>query len=246
MKIPGIIGGLGPETTADFYLKINHMAEEAMIENRPACLVWNIPLPYALERKLLLTQTGLEKYIPYLRSAAKILEVAGADFLAVPCNTVHEVYEDYSSAVEIPVLHIVDEAVDDLELNKINDVALLATGQTIGSGMYQKRLEDRGIDYMIPDEEDQQAINQIVSRLVGSEKNEEDSEWMHSFIEHRVRGVGAILLACTDLHILTTESNTNIKVVDTMETLARATFTLMTKGDAIICAGEVDPQISTH
>lgn len=73
MKIPGIIGGLGPETTADFYLKINHMAEEAMIENRPACLVWNIPLPYALERRLLLPQTGLEKYIPYLRSAAKLI-----------------------------------------------------------------------------------------------------------------------------------------------------------------------------
>ena len=227
MKIPGIIGGLGPETTADFYLKINHMAEEAGVDTRPACLVWNIPLPYELERKLLLTQAGLEEYIPYLRSAAKILEAAGADFLAVPCNTVHEVYEDYSSAVEIPVLHIVDETVDDLESNRINDVALLATGQTISGGMYQKKLKDRGINYVIPGKEDQQAINQIVSRLVGSEKNEEDSEWIHSFIEHRVRGVGAILLACTDLHILASEADVGIKVVDSMKILARATFKLL-------------------
>lgn len=146
MRVAGIMGGMGPGTTADFYRDINQLAEEQGREERPEVVIWNVPLNYAVENEMLVHQRGLEKYTPHLVQTARKLEAAGADFIAVPCNTVHELYDEFSSAVDIPVLHIVGETVSFLQQRNLSAVGLLATGQTVGSVMYQDMLGAAGIN----------------------------------------------------------------------------------------------------
>jgi len=79
MRTVGIIGGLGPETTAEFYLAIVFRCAQIANEHRPAILTWNVPLPYAVEEAALTKGTQVEGFLPYLKDAARRLEAGGSD-----------------------------------------------------------------------------------------------------------------------------------------------------------------------
>jgi aspartate racemase len=233
IKTAGIIGGMGPGTTADFYKDINAIAEDRNLPTRPGLFIWNVPLEYAIEQDLLQNQEGLEKYLPYLVEAAQRLEAAGCDFLVVPCNTVHELYDQFSSEVRIPILHIVNETVKALEKQSIGQVALLATEQTIGSRLYQEPLDRSGIDWVIPSNTDQKRLNDIVSRLVtasgadSAQGETSDKKWLNGLVDGYVRDIGSVVLGCTDFHILLDRTE-RPEIVDSMHTLAIATVDHMT------------------
>lgn len=89
MKTVGIIGGLGPQTTAEFYLELVFSSYKIHKTSRPPMLIWNVPLRYRIEQDLITRAKGEERYLPYLTDAAKRLEAAGADFLVMPCNSLH-------------------------------------------------------------------------------------------------------------------------------------------------------------
>src|SRR3989344_6683561 len=107
MKTVGIIGGFGPDTTAQFYRSVISISQKLENRIRPPILIYSVPLPYAIEKELILNSTGEEEYVPYLVEAAKILERGGADFLVMPCNTLHAFIDDIRASVSIPVLSII-------------------------------------------------------------------------------------------------------------------------------------------
>lgn len=226
MKTAGIIGGMGPGTTADFYKDINGLSELHEREDRPELFVWNVPLNYGVEQELLVSQTGLEKYLPHLVDGAQKLEKAGADFLVIPCNTVHELYDQFSDKVEIPFLHIVDQTVQELQRRDIGEIALLATGQTIGSNLYQGFLDKAGINCVVPAEEDQDRLNALVANLVTAEgaasNNNAEADWINRLVDGYVANVGTVVLGCTDFHIVLEQKDPDA-VIDSMHTLAVAT-----------------------
>lgn len=228
MKTAGILGGMGPGTTADFYKEINELSERRRELFRPEMLIWNVPLNYEVETEMLLHQTGLEKYTPYLAAGARLLERAGADFGVVPCNTVHELYDEFTADVDIPFLHIVEETSSFLQERNISQVALLATGQTVNSQLYQGFLTEAGIESVVPSDEDQERLNTIVANLVTAEgatagrEGGEDRHWINERVDEYIREVGTVVLGCTDFHILLDERNPEI-VVDSMQILAEAT-----------------------
>lgn len=228
MRTAGIIGGMGPGTTADFYRDINEISEKAGYDTRPELLIWNIPLDYEVEQELLVHQRGIEKYLPPIVRGAQKLEKAGSDFLVVPCNTVHELYDQFSSEVEIPFLHIVNETVSELQRRDIGSVALLATGQTIKSGLYQNFLEKAGIDCTVPEDRDQKHLNSLVADLVTAEgvtENEyEEQRWLNRLIDDYTKKIGSVVLGCTDFHIMLKERDHD-RVIDSMQVLAHATVT---------------------
>lgn len=69
MKTVGIIGGLGPETTAEFYLDLIFSAFQLDKSARPPILIWNVPLAYKIEEEFITAATGIKRYIPYLVDA---------------------------------------------------------------------------------------------------------------------------------------------------------------------------------
>ena len=106
MKTLGVIGGLGPETTAEFYLELVFGAYKKYKEDRPPILIWNIPLKYQIEEDLLTRATGEERYIPYLIEAVRRLEAGGAELLVIPCNSVHVFIGEVRQSAHVPVLSL--------------------------------------------------------------------------------------------------------------------------------------------
>lgn len=222
MKTAGIIGGLGPETTANFYLEVIFSTFAESNYARPPLLIWSVPLPYQLEDDFITKMRGEERYLPFLIDAAERLEQGGADFLVIPCNSVHIFINEIRNAVSIPVLSIIDETIIYLKNKDIKDVGVLATSATIRKKLYEVKFSEDGISVHVPDEQDQSYMGDIINHLVHSQQNEKDKEKVLRIIGKFPKEVETILLACTDLQLLVPQ-NENIQIYDTMKILAEAT-----------------------
>lgn len=223
MKTVGIIGGLGPETTADFYLEVVFSFFDKNKLNRPPMLTWNVPIPNKVEEDFIKTGEGAERYLPFLIDAARRLEKGGADFIVIPCNSVHIFIEEVRKSVAIPVLSIIDETVNFLKEKEIKEVGVLSTSTTIRQKLYDDKLKDNGIAIQIPNNDNQLKVGTIINNLVHSRNDEKDKEEILKIIDNMSStGLKTIILACTDLQVIVHEHK-NVQIYDTMAILAEAT-----------------------
>ena len=124
MKTVGIIGGLGPETTSEFYLDVVFSCQKINKTARPSIIISSVPLPYCIEEDAIIKSIGIERIMPFLIKEAERLQKAGADFIVMPCNSLHVFIEDIRKSVSIPVLSIVEETVKFLKDNNIQYIYL--------------------------------------------------------------------------------------------------------------------------
>lgn len=222
MKTAGIIGGLGPETTAEFYLEIIFGCYQKNKENRPPVMIWNVPLKYKIEEELLTKASGEERYIPYLVEAARRLEKGGADFLVMPCNSLHIFIDKIRKSVKIPVLSVVEETIKFLRAEKISEVGVLETGSSLKKKLYTSALKKAGIKQVLPDEFDQGKIGRIINNIVLNRHANRDRtellEIINKFADKKVKNV---ILACTDLQLLI-PSHPRLRIYDTMKIFSDA------------------------
>lgn len=223
MKTVGIIGGFGPETTSEFYLEIIFSCYQKNKKSRPPILIWNVPLEYKIEEDLITKAIGEERYIPYLVEAAKRLESGGADFLVMPCNSLHIFIEDIRKSVQIPVLSIVEETMSFLKRKKIYEVGVVATQSILKHKLYDVDLSRNQIRYITPNESDQQEIGKLINNLVLKRYDDVDRKKLLQIINNLTKKrVSTIILACTDLQLLTPKIE-GVQIFDTMKILADAT-----------------------
>jgi aspartate racemase len=224
MKIVGIIGGLGPETTAEFYLDLIFSSYKKSKEERPGVIISSVPLPYKIEEDLIMNNgKGAERYIPFLVNEAKRLEKAGADFIVMPCNSLHVFIKEIRNVVKIPVLSIIEETVKFLKKNKFHKVGIVSTSATIRNKLYEKAFEENCIEYETPDDFQQEKMGKFIHNLVMGQQNNRDRDELIKIInDFEKKNVDCVILACTDLQLLIPK-HPNLKIFDTMKIFSEAT-----------------------
>ena len=221
MKTLGIIGGLGPETTSEFYLEVIFGCQK-INSIRPEILIDSVSASLEMDRQAIVEGAGEERYIPILVKAAKKLEQAGADFLVMPCNSLHAFIKEIRQAVKIPVLNIIEETTKFLRQQGINSVGLISTVITKRHKLYEKDFESAGIRVVLPDDLEQAKISRVIHNLVMNRQGNKEREELIKIIEgFKVQGIKNVVLACTDLQLLIPEHG-EIKIHDTMKILADA------------------------
>lgn len=215
MKTIGLIGGMSWESTIPYYRIIN---EE--IRNRLGGLHSAKIILYSVEfDEIEKLQSGNEwdKAGVILGMAAKALESAGADFIVICTNTMHRVADQIASMVQIPIVHIADATAGELKNSNIRCVGLLGTKYTMLHDFYRKRLTERGIETLIPDQEDIEAVNSIIfNELCMGEIREESRRKCIEIIDRlQDKGAEGIILGCTELGLLICQTDTEIPVFDT-------------------------------
>ncbi len=227
MKTVGIIGGLGPETTAEFYLDIVFSCQKKENTARPAIIISSVPLPYHIEEDAIANNIGIERILPFLTKEAQRLEKAGADFIVMPCNSLHIFIEDIRKSVSIPILSIVEETVKFLQNNSFKKVGIVSTSATIKNKLYESAFAQSGIGYETPDDFQQAKMGKYILNLVTGQQNNKDREGLIQIIdEFEGKNVDCVVLACTDLQLLIPQHQ-NLKIFDTMKILADATVEQM-------------------
>lgn len=222
MRVVGILGGLGPETTSEFYLEVLLRYSKLNVKSRPRVLIDSVDMDLEAEEKFIKENKSHPDYKRTLTLAARRLETAGADFLVIPCNSVHVFIDHIRSSVSIPVLSIVEETVEELNNLGYKRIGLMATSTTITNSIYGRLSKDKDVFYLCKD--DQDSMDELIIKLVNKRHQKKDIRRIKGLVNklNKENKLDCVLLACTDLQIAISDVRKS-EVLDTMSILANAT-----------------------
>ncbi len=224
--IIGILGGMGPEATADLFNKIVKNTEAGKDQNHLRILIDSNPkIP---ERIPAVLGSG-ESPLPMMIETAQNLERAGADFIVIPCVTAHHFIQQLREGISIPVISIIDEVAKEMErsLPGIKRTGLIATTGTIRTGMFQDRLRDIGVEVLVPQPEDQENLvmsaifgeSGIKAGFISSENRGKILKASKALIENGAQG---IIGGCTEVPLVVQQRDMEVPFFDSLNILALA------------------------
>ncbi len=192
MKSIGIVGGLSPEVTAKFYLKL---AELSRNHNSyyPHVIIDSVPLGFSLEDEIILQGRQQLLLLPLLSESVKRLQ--HTDMIVIPCNTAHIFMEKLRKGSKVPVISIVEEVIKHLKNKGCKTAGLLATCSTIQSRVYK----DKEIRFLPPSKTEQGILSEIIIKIIRNTLTPGDKLILSGIADSLKQDCDAIVLACTDL-----------------------------------------------
>mgnify|MGYP003600941511 FL=1 len=223
MKTLGLIGGMSWESTIPYYRIINETVRERLGGLHSARLILYSVDFHDIER---LQQAGAwDEAGRILADAARALEAAGAEGLALCTNTMHKVAAAIEAAVTIPLLHIADPTAAAVKQAGIRTVGLLGTRFTMEQEFYRGRLMVRhGLTVIIPDPADREIVNRVIYEELCQGEARAESRAQYREIMQRLVEAGAegIILGCTEIALLVRPEDAPAPLFDTTGLHARS------------------------
>jgi aspartate racemase len=218
MKI-GMIGGIGPESTVDYYQRLIRLYQENIsAENYPEIVIYSINMTAMLELEAEGNWDGLTAM---LAGAAAALHRAGADFAFMASNTPHIVFDRVRQASPIPLVSIVTAACGEAERLGLRKAGLLGTLFTMRSDYYQAEFAGSGIDIVVPNAEEQRYIHdKLFTEIEHGIFLEETRQGLLRIVRRLIddAAIDGVILGCTELPlILTAQSAFGIPLLNTTE-----------------------------
>jgi aspartate racemase len=212
-KTLGVLGGMGPAATLDFLAKLQAATPVSREQDHLRVLV-DIN-PHVPDRNVEGSDPG-----PVLAAMAAGLRDAGAQVLAIACNTAHA----YARQVEASGLPLVDmlqtagQAALDLGAQR---VGVLGTGLALS--LYRDRLHHQGLEVIILDDHEQVEFMALLYRIKAGDLGQGSRETMAA-LAHRLvgKGAGAIIAGCTEVPLVMTASDLAVPFIDATTALAKA------------------------
>jgi len=215
MKTIGLIGGMSWESTIEYYRLINEGVKQRMGGLHSAkCLLYSVDFG---EIEPFMRTNQWEKISDALINAAKILENGGADLILLCTNTMHKLYEQIQQEIKIQLIHIADATAEKILQENIRKVGLLGTQQTMEQDFYKSRLDQKGIQVLIPNEKDRELVHQVIFNelCLGMIKEESKREYKRIIEELISIGAEGIILGCTEIPLLIKNDDTKVPLFDT-------------------------------
>jgi aspartate racemase len=210
----GIIGGLSPESTVEYYQYITRTYTERFHDyGYPEILIYSVSFqPYVdwpADDRWDLVAEGLSK-------AARKLENVGADFILIATNTMHLVFDQVQANVNVPMLSLLDAVGEAIQAKGMSRVGLLGTRFAMEHGFYQDALADKGIAVLIPDAEDRAYVNQVIydELVAGKLRDESRARFVAIINKLAAEGAEGVILGCTEIPLLISEDDVSVPVLD--------------------------------
>lgn len=201
MKTIGLLGGMSWESTVTYYRLINTAVKERLGGFHSArCLLHSVDFA-EIEACQARGDWGR----------------AGADFLLICTNTMHKVAPQIAEHLSIPILHIAEATADELEERGIRTVGLLGTKYTMQQDFYKDKLLERGLQVLVPGEEEMELVNSVIFDELCKGVVSETSKAAYLSIIARLAEHGAqgVILGCTEIGLLVSQEDTSVPLFDT-------------------------------
>ena len=228
-KILGVLGGLGPLATVYFMDLIVKMTEAKKDQEHISMIVLNhAAIP---DRTEFILDASKPNPLPMMIEDAKKLQLAGADYVVMPCNTAHFFYEQIQHNLDIPMLNIIEETVKFARDEKnVKKLGIRATKGTVSAGSYQRMCEKYGIEWAIPSLQDEQSLMNIIYNQVKAGKEVNISEFLKIIENMKADGCDAVTLGCTELSVINKDFALGREdIIDSLEVLAKRSIELCGK-----------------
>lgn len=221
-KCMGIIGGLGPAATVAFMSTVLARTPLERTGRHLHLIVdCNPGVPDVNAAVLGLGASPLED----LQAMARRLAAAGADFLVMACNAAHFYEEEIRSSVTIPFLSMVDATCDHIAgtLPATRRVGLIATDGGIACGIYQRALEARGIETLVPAPPQTEAVMTTLARIRAGDLGASVRQSLIGQVDALAEaGAECVIAGCTEIPLVLTPGDTGAPLIDPSECLAGA------------------------
>ena len=222
-KVVGVIGGMGPEATVDFLHRLVARTPARDDADHLRVLVDNNPkIPSRIAA--LIDGTG-EDPTPVLCDMARGLQAQGADFLVMPCNTAHYYLPAIARSVSIPVLDMVQLAIQKLSVVKPRRVGMLASPAVRKVGLYKARMEQAGLHALFPEPQDEDVLLGIIKAVKAGRLDDKRRQDYSKVAGNLLSGgADALLVACTEFSVIGPPAGVTASVVDALDVLVEATI----------------------
>lgn len=216
MKKIGMIGGLGPESTIDYYKIITNKFHDRTGYN-PNIIINSIDI---YEMLGYVNEKNYEQLVKMLLDAITTLQKAGADFVFISSNTPHIVYDQLKKQSTIKIISIVESTCKKIEQLNLHKTLLTGTKFTMKENFYKAAANTYKINLIVPNDDEINMIHSVIFPELeeGIVVPEKKSNFINIVNDIKAReNIDSIILGCTELPIMINQNDLPIKVVNTVD-----------------------------
>lgn len=221
-KTMGILGGMGPLATADLFRKIVTMTKAGCDNDHIRIYIDdNSAIP---DRTAAILSGGKDPVEEMSDSLRKLIS-CGAQCILMPCNTAHYFLPRLQAQTDVPFISMLEATAKACALQfPGKTAAILATKGTLATGLYEKALLAQDVSYLVPDEEEQDALMRVIYEGVKADADPEDYRKDMETVMNRLSAKGAdyFILGCTELPLAAQLLRLPQAMIDPTAELAKA------------------------
>jgi aspartate racemase len=220
----GILGGMGPLATADFFNKVIASTPAQRDDDHVPLLIQSDPrIP---PRPPAILNGALSPLAAMLEGRDRLI-AAGATALAMPCNTAHYWYPQLVQDCPVPFISIVDACCNEAALRSPpgGKIGLIATGATLSAKIFDAPLRQRGFETLLPSAADMEQLVLPAIELVKAGKAAQGGKMIEPAVQTLLdQGASVVVLACTETPVALDACDSPLRshCIDSTGALARA------------------------
>ena len=197
----GIVGGLGPESTVDYYRRILEEWQRSGGENTPPMIIDSLDANTALR----LAGSDRPAFTAYILDSVLRLARAGADFVVITANTPHLMFDEIAAQSPVRMISIVEVCADEAARLGLKRLGLLGTRFTMEASFYPDVFSRRGMEVVVPDDPDRTWVHsRYVEQLLKGDFRDETRSEFNELVERlrSERQIDGVILGGTELPLL--------------------------------------------
>lgn len=228
----GVIGGLGPMATAYYMELMIRMTDAKRDQDHPEVIIMNVPsIP---DRTAFILGKSQANPCGPMVELGRQLKGLGCSVVATPCVTAHYFHETLQEQIGLPVIHVIRRTAELLRQAGIRRVGLMATDGTVCSGIFQRQVEEQGMELVLPTEAGQKGVMTLIYDQVKAGIQPDMDLFAAIRDDLRCSGAEVIVLGCTELSLLKKAQDLGDGILDALEVLA--------KESVLACGKPVKPE----
>ncbi|MCU7371373.1 amino acid racemase [Paucibacter sp. O1-1] len=219
--VVGVLGGMGPLASLDFMHKMLVATPAARDQEHVPVVLSSIP--QVPDRTEAFRGEGDSPLAAMLASGRRLRD-AGAGLVVMPCNTAHLWFDELQAALGLPMLHLVDAALEDAVASAGAGarIGLLATDATLASGLYLNRSASQQVQWLLPTASEMlDWVMPGIQAVKAGHLVEAAALLLRAATALQRRGAAALVLGCTEIPLVLTTANAPVPVIDATAALAR-------------------------
>ena len=226
-RILGVLGGLGPMSSAYFYeLITKHTLATCDQQHMDILISSKATTP---DRTMFISGMSTNDPLPVMIAEINRLTKMGASIIAIPCNTAQHFYNALCLECDVPILNIVDLTVQYASFLGIKSLGIMATNGTILSEAYKKSCEQHNIQYITPAQKSQYLLSELIYSDIKSGIEPHIRSFDAVADELFSNGSDCLILGCTELSLIKRSFNIDYKYIDSLDVLTACTIAVCGK-----------------
>ena len=220
----GVIGGMGPLATVNFYERVVLNTEAKCDNEHIDMIVLNhSTMP---DRTKCIIENRKAEFLESIKKDFAILENIGVEAVAIPCNTSHYFYDEFKKLTDLKIINMIEETILEVKKSGVKKISVFGTLGTLNSKVYEKYAKEYELEVKDVSEADKQAVMDIIYNI--KETNNLDNKQFTDILNRYCDDETVGIIACTELSLL--DIPEDINTVDALNVLVKRSIELSGAG----------------